>query len=81
MRAIVFHEFGEPAEVLRLEEVPLPEPGPGEVRVRMLASPINPSDMMTVRGVYGKKPQLPAPRAMKAWGSWKPRAGASLENS
>ena len=60
MRAIVFHEFGEPAEVLRVEEVPQPEPGPGEVRVRMLASPINPSDMMTVRGVYGKKPALPA---------------------
>lgn len=60
MRAIVFEEFGEPAKVLRLKEVPLPVPGLGEVRVRMLASPINPSDLMTVRGIYGKRPALPA---------------------
>jgi NADPH:quinone reductase len=60
MRAIVFEEFGEPAEVLTLKDVSLPEPRPGEVRVRMLASPINPSDLMTVRGIYGKKPNLPA---------------------
>ncbi len=60
MRAIVFEEFGEPAEVLRIKEVPLPVPKPGEVRVRMLASPINPSDLMTVRGTYGKRPTLPA---------------------
>ncbi len=60
MRAVVFTEFGEPAEVLQLREVPLPEPQAGEVRVRMLASPVNPSDLMTVRGTYGTRPQLPA---------------------
>src|SRR5205807_2355425 len=31
----------------------------GEVQVRMLASPINPSDMLTVRGLYGVRPELP----------------------
>lgn len=60
MRAVVFEEFGEPANVLRVKDVPLPVPKPGEVRVRMLASPVNPSDLMTVRGTYGKLPALPA---------------------
>ncbi|MEX0718846.1 MAG: zinc-dependent alcohol dehydrogenase family protein [Planctomycetaceae bacterium] len=60
MRTARFHQFGEPAEVLRLEDLPVPEPAAGDVRVRMLASPINPSDLMHVRGVYGKRPSLPA---------------------
>src|SRR5690349_25002949 len=60
MRAIVFDRFGEPADVLREEEVPDPEPGPGEVRVRMIASPVNPSDLLFVRGRYVIKPKLPA---------------------
>ena len=38
----------------------MPEPGPGEVRVRMIASPINPSDLLVVRGRYGVLPRLPA---------------------
>lgn len=60
MRAIVFDHFGEPAEVLALRDVPMPELGAGQVRVRMLAAPINPSDLMVVRGTYGKLPTLPA---------------------
>lgn len=60
MRAILFEQFGEPADVLRLQEVPDPIPGPGQVRVKMLACPINPSDLMVVRGNYGKLPALPA---------------------
>jgi NADPH:quinone reductase-like Zn-dependent oxidoreductase len=60
MRALVFERCGEPAEALELREVPVPEPRTGEVRVRMRASPINPSDLMTVRGQYGRLPALPA---------------------
>jgi NADPH:quinone reductase-like Zn-dependent oxidoreductase len=60
MRAVLFTTFGEPAEVLRAADLPDPAPGPGQVRVRMLASPVNPSDLMTVRGVYGQRPKLPA---------------------
>src|SRR5437763_205533 len=59
MKAIVFDRFGDPADVLQVREVPAPEPGRGQVRVRMIASPINPSDLMTVRGQYGKRPALP----------------------
>jgi NADPH:quinone reductase-like Zn-dependent oxidoreductase len=60
MKAVVFDRFGPPAEVLHVKEVPRPEPGPGQVRVRMLASPLNPSDLLVVRGQYGRLPQLPA---------------------
>src|SRR6516165_8516068 len=60
MKAAVFDRFGEPSEVLSLRELPDPEPGPGQVRVRMIASPINPSDLMVVRGRYGVLPRLPA---------------------
>lgn len=60
MKAIVFERFGEPAEVLSVRDVPMPEPGPGQVRVKMIASPINPSDLLVVRGRYGALPALPA---------------------
>jgi len=59
MQAIQFQTTGDPAAVLSCNEVSRPEPAHGEVRVRMLASPINPSDLMFVRGVYGTQPQLP----------------------
>jgi NADPH:quinone reductase-like Zn-dependent oxidoreductase len=60
MRAAQFDRFGEPAEVLAIREIPEPILTAGTVRVRMLASPINPSDLMTVRGIYGRQPPLPA---------------------
>jgi NADPH:quinone reductase-like Zn-dependent oxidoreductase len=60
MKAAVFDRFGEPSEVLTIREVPTPEPGPGEVRVKMIASPINPSDLLVTRGLYGVLPKLPA---------------------
>jgi len=60
MRAIVLDRFGEPGEVLGVRDVPKPAPKSGEVLVRMLASPINPSDLMMVRGVYSYSPTLPA---------------------
>jgi NADPH:quinone reductase-like Zn-dependent oxidoreductase len=60
MKAIVFESFGDPAQVLQLREVSEPQAGPGQVRVRMLASPVNPSDLLFVRGQYGRRPELPA---------------------
>ena len=60
MNAIVFERFGEPAEVLHLKDVAPPLPGPGQVRIRMSAAPINPSDLLVVRGHYGWLPKLPA---------------------
>jgi NADPH2:quinone reductase len=60
MRAAVQERFGEPGDVLAVKDVPTPDLGPGFVRVRMLASPVNPSDLMMVRGVYSYEPRLPA---------------------
>lgn len=61
MKRVVFDRFGPPAEVLRVQDdVPAPQPARGEVMVRMLASPVNPSDLMYVAGKYGLKPSLPA---------------------
>jgi NADPH:quinone reductase len=63
MKAVQLLEYGEPASVLAVREVPRPEPGQGEVRVRVLATPVNPSDLLFARGVYaGVQPQrFPAP--------------------
>lgn len=61
MKAAVFDRFGEPAEVLSVrDDQPVPEPGPGQVRVRMILSPVNPSDLLVVRGLYGVLPTPPA---------------------
>jgi NADPH:quinone reductase len=60
MKAAVFEKFGDPSQVLQVRDVPEPHPGPGEVRVRMILSPMNPSDMMVVEGRYGILPALPA---------------------
>jgi NADPH:quinone reductase-like Zn-dependent oxidoreductase len=60
MKAAVCESWGDPEQVLQVRDVPPPaSPKAGAVRVRMLASPINPSDLMTVRGVYGRRPPLP----------------------
>jgi NADPH2:quinone reductase len=44
MRAAVYRRLGPAAQVLAVEEVDLPTPGPGEVRVRVAASGVNPTD-------------------------------------
>ncbi|HYZ28017.1 MAG TPA: zinc-dependent alcohol dehydrogenase family protein [Thermoleophilaceae bacterium] len=61
MKAIAFSAHGEPDGVLAVVDRPVPQPGPGEARVRILASPVNPSDLLYVRGHYsGVEPRFPA---------------------
>lgn len=53
MKALVFDRYGKAEEVLSLADLPEPEPGPGEVKVKMLYSPVNPSDIInTIEGTY-----------------------------
>jgi NADPH:quinone reductase-like Zn-dependent oxidoreductase len=59
VKAAVCAQFGEPANVIACRDAPDPVCGSGEVRIRMLASPVNPSDLMTLRGIYGRRPSLP----------------------
>jgi putative PIG3 family NAD(P)H quinone oxidoreductase len=58
MRAVVVARPGGP-EVLHLAERPLPEPGPGEIRVRVHASALNRADLLQRRGQYPAPPGAP----------------------
>jgi NADPH:quinone reductase-like Zn-dependent oxidoreductase len=54
MKAIVAHEYGGP-EVLKYEDVPLPEPKENEILVRVIASGVNPADPLILNGKYAKE--------------------------
>ena len=51
MRAVIYARTGDP-DVLVVEERPIPEPGPGEVRVRVLASGLEYTDVVIRRHLY-----------------------------
>ena len=57
MDAVVLERVGSPLGLRRIE---IPRPGPGQVLIRVAASPINPSDFGFVSGTYGSGPALPA---------------------
>lgn len=59
MRALVCKSWGEPAESLEIQTLPDPKAGWSQVVVKMIASPINPSDLLTIRNQYGRQPALP----------------------
>ncbi len=59
-KALEYQEYGAPLDVLRLVELPVPEPGPGEVLVEMQACPIHPSDLGLIQGSYGNPRKPPA---------------------
>jgi len=58
MKAIRVHKFGGP-EVMQIEEVPTPKPGPGQVLVQILAAGVNPADTYARTGNYAVLPSLP----------------------
>lgn len=58
-RIVRFHQTGSP-DVLRLEEVPDPQPGPGEVLIRTRALGLNRAESMFRLGQYGVDPVLPS---------------------
>jgi NADPH2:quinone reductase len=62
MKSVLLRRYGDPGDVLSLADRPIPEPGAGEVRVRIIAAPVNPSDLLYVRGDYaGVDARFPAP--------------------
>jgi NADPH:quinone reductase-like Zn-dependent oxidoreductase len=61
MRQLQLAAFGEPSDVIELNTVSEPVLGQEDVLVSMEAAPINPSDFLLVRGIYGVRPALPFP--------------------
>jgi NADPH:quinone reductase-like Zn-dependent oxidoreductase len=60
MKTILFEQPGPPREVLRISEKTAPQPKAGEMLIKVLASPVNPSDISFVKGQYGLQPNLPS---------------------
>ena len=58
MKAIRVHEFGAP-QVMKIEDVPDPKPGAGQVVVHVRAAGVNPVDTYIRSGAYARKPALP----------------------
>ena len=61
MRQLQLVAKGEPSDVIKLNTVSEPALGQEEVLVSMEAAPINPSDFLFVRGLYGVQPAFPSP--------------------
>lgn len=60
MRAVQLIAFGDPLEGLKYVEIPAPEaPGPSQVLIGVEFSPLNQSDLLLARGIYGTRPALP----------------------
>jgi pimeloyl-ACP methyl ester carboxylesterase len=55
-----FSSFGSPTDVVELAEIEPDDPGRGQLAVAIEAAPINPSDLMLIKGIYGVNPELPA---------------------
>ena len=68
MRAWEVRAAGEPAEVLHLVERDLPQPGPGEVRMRVTAAGLGLPDVFMCRGTYPLTPPLPFTSGQEATG-------------
>lgn len=58
-KCIKFYEFGSPRDVLKVEYKSIESPIEYEVLVRMLTRPINPSDLIPIRGAYSHRITLP----------------------
>ncbi|MBX3446088.1 MAG: NADPH:quinone oxidoreductase family protein [Parvibaculaceae bacterium] len=68
MRAMRVHELSDDISVLRMEEVELPPPGKGEVRLDLKACSVNFPDILMVQGKYQFKPDLPFSPGMEGAG-------------
>ncbi|XP_070691491.1 enoyl-[acyl-carrier-protein] reductase, mitochondrial [Pempheris klunzingeri] len=59
-KALLYRKHGDPSQVVKLEDIDLPPIGAKNVLVKMLAAPINPSDINMIQGTYAILPDLPA---------------------
>jgi NADPH:quinone reductase-like Zn-dependent oxidoreductase len=69
VKAVQIECFGEPSQVAACVDLPDPgPPGPKQVRVSVLAAPINPADLLFCQGAYADRPDLPAVPGAEAVG-------------
>lgn len=68
MKKAIYNRHGNAAEVIKIKDSP-PQPlRPGQTRVKILRSPINPADVFQIAGQYGEQPPLPASAGMEGIG-------------
>ena len=61
MRAVQLTAYGDPLESLKYVDIPEPAaPGPNQVLIGVEFSPLNPSDLLLAKGIYGVRPALPS---------------------
>ncbi|TMM55545.1 NADPH:quinone oxidoreductase family protein [Sulfitobacter sabulilitoris] len=66
MRAMQVTQYDQP---LRLNDIPVPDPGPGEVQVKVHSCGLNFGDLLLIKGTYQEKPSLPFTLGMELCGT------------
>ncbi len=59
MKAVQFESLGKPTDVLQVVDIAIPQPAPGEIRIKVTKANIIPADIMFIQGMYGIRPQIP----------------------
>ncbi|XHR28631.1 MAG: MDR family NADPH-dependent oxidoreductase [Chthoniobacteraceae bacterium] len=68
-KAVIYRQYGVPAETVEVEETATAKPGVGEVRVNRILAPINPADLNTIEGKYPARYPLPATPGIEGVGT------------
>src|SRR5215467_16357669 len=68
MRAVVCDRLGDPS-VLQIKDLPVPEPGPDDVLIKVAAASVNFPDVLMLSAGYQHKPELPFVPGMEGAGT------------
>ena len=68
-KAVIYRQYGVPAETVEVIETEAGEPGPGQVLLKEILAPINPADLNTIEGKYPVRPTLPATPGVEGVGT------------